>query len=246
MELIDRAINLITKLSYRSDGMSVLDLSEALNLAPSTTHRILSSLKENKIIVQDDFDKKYRIGYKLYSLVSNVYENNSLIVSAKPMMRKLSQQIKKTIVLCVMDGDHIINVYCIEQEDSNLFMVKIGKELPLFSTSAGRVYCAYMDQDKVLDLYQTLDEEANTPFTKTSWKDLVAEFERIRRQGYACIDEELQIGMNGFSCPIFDMNHKVVAALAFTSTKKGFENSQLLVQKLIECANQISTEIGQG
>jgi IclR family KDG regulon transcriptional repressor len=243
MELIDRAVSLLTKLSYRADGMSITELSKSLELTPSTTHRILTSLKENKLVVQDDDDKKYRIGYKLFSLTSNVYENNALILCAKPHMKKLAQDIQKTIVLCVMVDHHIINVHCIEQEDSNLFMVKIGKELPLFSTSAGRVYCAYMTQEKVFELFHHHGEEANTPFTKTGWNDLVKELEKIRSQGYACIDEELQIGMNGFSCPIFDMNHEVVAALAFTSTKKGLENSRVLVQKLIDCANQISKEI---
>ncbi len=243
MELIDRAVLLLTKLSYRTDGMSITELSRSLQLTPSTTHRILASLKENKLVVQDEDDKKYRIGYKLFSLTSNFYENNALILSAKPYMKKLAQDIQKTIVLCVMTDQHIINVHCIEQEDSNLFMVKIGKELPLFSTSAGRVYCAYMKQEKVLELFHHQTEGANTPFTKTGWNDLVEELEKIRRQGYACIDEELQIGMNGFSCPIFDMNHKVIAALAFTSTKKGLENSKILVHKLIECANQISNEI---
>ena len=48
MQLIDRACQILTILSYQPEGMSVLELSEKINLAPSTTHRILTSLKENK------------------------------------------------------------------------------------------------------------------------------------------------------------------------------------------------------
>jgi DNA-binding IclR family transcriptional regulator len=44
--------------------------------------------------------------------------------------------------------------------------------------------------------------------------------DRVKENGYACIDEELQLGMKGYACPIFDINGKVIAALAFLSPKQ--------------------------
>jgi DNA-binding IclR family transcriptional regulator len=75
-------------------------------------------------------------------------------------MKKLSKSIDKDDVLCVMENTYIMNITFIEKEDSNLFLVKIGRELPLFSTSAGRVFCAFMDREKVRSVYESVHEQA--------------------------------------------------------------------------------------
>ena len=60
MQLIDRALNALEILSQNMNGMSVTDLAEQLGIPASSTHRILSSLKGNHFVVQDEHTKKYR------------------------------------------------------------------------------------------------------------------------------------------------------------------------------------------
>lgn len=67
MQLIDRALNALEILSQNMNGMSVTDLAEQLGIPASSTHRILSSLKGNHFVVQDEHTKKYRLGYKICS-----------------------------------------------------------------------------------------------------------------------------------------------------------------------------------
>jgi DNA-binding IclR family transcriptional regulator len=66
MQLIDRALNALEILSQNMNGMSVTDLAEQLGIPASSTHRILSSLKGNHFVVQDEHTKKYRLGYKIW------------------------------------------------------------------------------------------------------------------------------------------------------------------------------------
>ena len=54
MQLIDRALNALEILSQNMNGMSVTDLAEQLGIPASSTHRILSSLKGNHFVVQDE------------------------------------------------------------------------------------------------------------------------------------------------------------------------------------------------
>ena len=58
MQLIDRALNALEILSQNMNGMSVTDLAEQLGIPASSTHRILSSLKGNHFVVQDEHTKK--------------------------------------------------------------------------------------------------------------------------------------------------------------------------------------------
>ena len=243
MQVVDRCLAALVILSKEGDGLSVSELSEKLDLAPSSTHRVLASLKDNHFVVQDEESKKYRIGYKLFTLCAGISGNNSLLVTARPVMKALSKEIDKTIVLCVMEQDHIINVDCIERGDSSMYMVKTGRQMPLYSTSAGRVFSAYMNRDRVFRLYNRTERTASTPYTKTELDDLCRELDQIRTQGYALIDEELQLGIQGVACPVFDTNGKVTAALAFTCMKQPGGMESDMIEKLKQAAQTISNEI---
>ena len=75
-------------------------------------------------------------------------------------------------------------------------------------------------------------------------EELNEELERIRSQGYAMIDEELQMGIQGVACPIFDINGEPAAALAFTTMKEtDGESLAERIRELKHCAEEISSAI---
>ena len=183
-QVIDRALEILTILSKETNGLSVSGLAKKLSLPPSSIHRILASLKENNFIIQDSESRKYKIGYKLYTLCSNMSKNNILVNLAKPIMQKLSEEIQMTVVLCVMEENHIINIACIESDEHSMYMVKIGKQMPLYSTSAGRVFSAYMDRCTVKEIYENMDLKPSTPYTKTKIQEFLEELDHIREKGH--------------------------------------------------------------
>ncbi len=243
MQLVDRTLRTLEILGQHLDGLSVSELSEILEIPASSTHRILSSLKTNHFILQDEETKKYRLGYKLFSISAGMNRNSTLVLSARPLMRELSAQIGRTVVLCIMEYDKVINVACIEREDSGMYMVKIGREMPLYSTSAGRVFAAYMNRERALELLDHEVREPKTPYTKVSLDELNRELDEVHSVGYGVIDEELQMGIQGVACPIFDLNGRVAAALAFTTRKEEPEELQRKLEQLKRCAGRISEEI---
>lgn len=243
MQLVDRTLRTLEILGQHLNGLSVSELSEFLEIPASSTHRILSSLKTNHFILQDEETKKYRLGYKLFSISAGMNRNSTLVLSARPLMKELSVQIGRTVVLCIMEYDKVINVACIEREDAGMYMVKIGRELPLYSTSAGRVFAAYMDRGRALELLDREVREPKTPYTKVSLDELNRELEEVRRVGCCVIDEELQMGIQGVACPVFDLNGHVAAALAFTTRKEEAEQLQRKLEQLKRCAGRISEEI---
>lgn len=241
MQLIDRALNALEILSRNLDGISVSDLSEQLGIPASSTHRILTSLKANHFVLQDEDTKKYRLGYKIYGLAAGVAKKSALTLTSRPYMKQLAEAIDRNVVLCIMEHRSVMNIACSERKDSNMYMVKIGYEMPLYSTSAGRVFAAHMNRPQALALLEQETRIKTTPYTKTDLQELNLEMDLIREQGYALIDEELQMGIQGVACPIFDMNGEPAAALAFT-TQKDCDQDALegRIRQLKICAEEIS------
>ncbi len=243
MQLVDRVLKTIEILSEALEGMSVSDLSEALDMPPSSTHRVLKSLQDNHFVFQNAETKKYALSYKVYSICAGMRERNSLIAAAKPFMYELSRDIKMPIVLCVRNDDKIINLEGIVGGDASIFMTTTGTELPMYNTSAGRVFAASMPAEQAKAIFERTSRVKQTPYTKVELDELMEELEHIRQQGYALIDEELQLGIQGISCPIYDYRGKTVAALAATMIKTEHTVNMELVRRLKLCASSISREI---
>lgn len=244
MQVIDRAIQILTILGGGSSGKSVAELARSLNIAPSSIHRVLISLKENNFIVQDMDTKKYKIGYKVISLCNGITKESSLMTAARPIMKELAKKINKTVILCVMENGHVVNIDSIENEDSFMYMVKLGKEIPMHATSAGKVFCAYINRDDAKKYLAKASLEKTTPYTKTDLDEICKELDSIKKHGYAICDEELQIGMQGISCPIFDSRHTIVGAISFTSIKKQQSINKDTIFRLQQSAAAISKIIG--
>jgi DNA-binding IclR family transcriptional regulator len=159
-------------------------------------------------------------------------------------MKKLSEKLNKTVTLCVMEGDHIICIDYMENKDTSMFYVRTGFAMPPYATSAGKAIQAYMNRKEVEKLASTEEMEPITPYTKTDFFSLLAELETIRKQGYAVCDEELQLGMQGVACPIFDSKCEVVAAVSFNALKSESFLTQKNIDELKACALAISRSLG--
>jgi len=243
MQLVDRVLTAIEILSRENSGMSVSELSEALGIPASSAHRVLKSLQDNHFVVQNPETKRYSLSYKIYTICSGMREQNSLIEMARPHMRKLAADIGKPVVLCVMSGEKIINLDCVENSNSSIYMIQTGNEMPLYNTSSGRVFAAFMKKEQAVDILARSERVKETPYTKVDMEELTQELEKIRRQGYSVIDEELQLGIQGVSCPIRDYRGKVIAAVATTTVKMEHSVSEELISKVRLCAEQITQAI---
>src|SRR5690606_17086005 len=88
-----------------------------------------------------------------------------------------------------------------------------GSRLPAFCTSMGRVMLADLPEDEAQALLEATDRTARTRFTKTEVQDLMDEITRVREQGYALIDQEVELGLRSIAVPLFNARKRVVAAL---------------------------------
>jgi DNA-binding IclR family transcriptional regulator len=123
-------------------------------------------------------------------------------------------------------------------------MVKVGYEMPLHVTSAGKVFSAYMDRSRLEQHFNKTAMEAPTPYSKTDIKELYKELDEIKQNGYAICDEELQLGIQGIACPIFDLNNEVVAAISFATLKSEHFITGETITELKNSALAISKYIG--
>ena len=124
MQLVDRALKALEIMSRNMEGISVSDLAEKLEIPASSAHRILTSLKDNHFVLQDDETRKYRLGYKICGIAAGVARGSALTLTARPYMKALAEKIDRNVVLCVMEARSVMNIAISERKDSNMYMEK--------------------------------------------------------------------------------------------------------------------------
>lgn len=110
----------------------------------------------------------------------------------------------------------------------------------------GRVLLAGLSDTELAERLEHTDLHALTKATTTSPTTLHRELERVRRQGFAIVDQELEDGLRSIAAPIPDASGDVVAALnvsTHTSRATTDDLERAVLPRLLETATAVSRDL---
>jgi IclR family transcriptional regulator, pca regulon regulatory protein len=91
--------------------------------------------------------------------------------------------------------------------------ISVGTRFPAYATSMGRVLLAGLDGSELDALLQGLEPRSLTRATVTDKRTLRREIQRVRREGWAQVDQELEEGLRSVAVPLRGPGGRVVAAI---------------------------------
>ncbi|MGM0876691.1 MAG: IclR family transcriptional regulator [Bacillota bacterium] len=239
LRTVQRALDIINCFSLQNKELTLTEISSTINLAKSTTSRLLSTLEMNGFVIKDTNTLKYKLGYNLYYLGYIAGKSIQIKEVAYPFMQSLRNETKETVNLYIIEEEYRV---CIEQCESPQqlrHLVKIGERLPLWSGAGGKVLLAY--QDKVFQ-QQIL---ASNPIRKSD-EIIKRDLDVIQAEGFALSQDERELGLSAIAAPIFSVDNKVNACLSISGPTQRFsqEVMEQFKAKLIHQAAKISECIG--
>lgn len=124
--------------------------------------------------------------------------------------------------------------------------ISVGTRFPAFATSMGRVLLAGRSADWLEGYLASARLRALTPHTITDGGQLRAELSRVREQGWALVDEELEEGLRSIAAPVKDAAGTVVAAVNVSAPARRGSTEDIvrdLLPALLRAAQEISTDL---
>jgi DNA-binding IclR family transcriptional regulator len=217
IQVIERMGALFEVLARHPETVSLKQLAQGAGLHPSTAHRILAALVNDRFVERVD-QGNYRLGIRLLELGNLVKSRISVREHALPLMRKLHEATGEAVNLSVRRDDEIVYV---ERTSSGRAMMRvvniIGARAPLHITAVGKLFLA----EDGPSAWQAYAERTRLPaYTRNTIIDLEAlsrELERVRRQGYATDNEEAEIGVRCIGAPVRDDALAIVAGLSVSA-----------------------------
>jgi len=189
----------------------VIDIGRALNLSNSTTHRLLKTLENCGFVFRDPISHQYFLGHLILKLASDpVATHQNLVVCVYDEMQQLQKLCGETVAIHMRVGTQRI---CLEEMQSSQhvrFSIGKGCVSPIYAGSAGKVLLSELSESERDTLLANIHHLASVgPNTITNRNELLAELERIRKQGYAVSAGEtlegstsISVPVRGYLCPI--------------------------------------------
>jgi len=237
VQSIDRLFDIIETLSGSSHGMTLTDLSAAVGLHVSTTHRLLASLVARGYVQKDIETGKYRLTMRFFEIGSRVVGGMNLVSVSRPFLEHLADFTGETIHLVARHGDEVVYLYKEDTSNSIVRMASfVGLRNPMYCTAVGKCILANLPEKEVAAIWSRTVVTAFTPHTLVTYEALLNELSVIRTRGWAVDNEEHELGVVCIAAPIFDYSGTPVAALSTS-----FPASRIDEERRISFAAQITT-----
>lgn len=244
---VDRAARILALLAGGSDGeLGVSEISRRLGLNKSTTHAILATLCDHRLVERDARTRRYRPGPALQTLASTPGERASLTALARPALEALLRRWGETAFLAVFADDHVVWV---DKAESRLPMgitSPLGRRIPHSAGALGKVFHAWMSEGELRSLLRRRPLRPFTDRTVVDRASYLRELRRVRQEGVAFDDEEYLQGVRAVAAPIFGPRREIVGALCLVgpSARLGRSEMERIAEQVRELAQAVSADLG--
>lgn len=242
---ISRAFEALTLLGNNPDGLSLKEITEALQIPKSSAFDIIQSLLELRVATTSKYnEKKYVLGSNIYSLGMKYVSNMSLTSVYEENLNPLADELHRNAFVAILDDTDVVYIYKYAGKGAKLATCNVGTRLDLYSTALGKVLLANADEDVRNDIISRIEFVKHTTNTIKSQEQLLAECKKVYEQGYAVDNREREYHMMCFAAPIYDNTQRVVAAISFSDIYSPNINQDEIVAKIKQCALNISKCLG--
>ena len=240
---LERTIEILDCFSVEHPELGVREMARLLGMSHSTTGRLLSSLKDMGVLSQNPTTKMYSLGGKVLAWAGSYNATLDVRTRALPYLEELQEETQETISLYVLEGDVRVCVERLESTHNIRMVARIGRRLPLYAGSAGKVFLAFLPEKEKDEILSRTAFDPLTPMTITDVDKLNKEIEKTRKQGYAVSHGEWILEASGVACPIFDRTGCVIAALTISGPAQRFTKEN--VTRFIPIVKRVASEISQ-
>ncbi|MBU8538537.1 IclR family transcriptional regulator domain-containing protein [Falsiroseomonas tokyonensis] len=207
-----RALDVLRSFDRQTPRQTLSQVAERTGLSRATARRFLLTFTHAGYMEQDG--GRFRPTAKLLELGHSAVASLGLWDLARPVMADLSARLGEAAFAAVLDGQDALYVAHAPSPGRVVAVgIAVGRRLPAYCTSVGRVLLAGLPDAALAQAMAALKPTAFTANTVTSKAKLREIVEQTRRDGYAIVDEELEVGLRSVSVPLRAPGGAVLAAL---------------------------------
>jgi IclR family transcriptional regulator, pca regulon regulatory protein len=208
---LEKGLAVICAFDQERPLLSVTEVAERCQLTRAAARRYLITLEHLGFVRSER--GRWSLSAKVLRLAQSYMHSGRLPRLVQPELHRLVAALKEASSAGVLDGDDVICIAALTAGHLVSSTLQPGTRVPAFCTANGRVLLAALQPAQSDAWLAGRHFEPRTAHTITDPQRLRAELARVRSQGYALVDQELEIGLRTISVPLLSADGAVLAAI---------------------------------
>lgn len=222
------------------DGARVDDLAQQFDLASSTVHRHLETLRQRGYLFKHD--GAYQVSLRFLTIggiARNKWLKGRMVES---YVEQLADQTGERAQFVVEENGQRVFLFRRVGENAVRGNANIGKRGTLHSSSAGKAILAEFSDERVREIINQHGLPKSTENTITDPDALFEELATIRDQGYSVNREESANGFHAVGVSVTDSDYNVLGALSVSGPAHRL-NEERINDELIDIVRGTTHEL---
>jgi len=213
VQVLDRSLKLLD-LVASADGAALTDLSDQSGMAPSTVHRLLTSLAGHGMVTHDAETGAWTIGLKAFEIGNAFLRFRKLGTISRPFLKQLMEHSGETANIGIEDGGDVVFISQVESHAPMRAFFRPGRRGPIHASGIGKAILSTWDNAAIEQLLSHRPLIRFTEKTRDTLPKLLTDIETIRTRSWSIDDEEHTLGMRCLAAPIFNEYGEAIAGIS--------------------------------
>src|SRR5271156_2758761 len=202
IDALARGLDVICAFSADAPEMTLTEVAARTGLSPATARRCLLTLKELGYVGLNG--RRFLLRSKVLLLGGAFLDSMHLRDIADPFLQELAEAFHDSASMAVLEKKEIVYVAHAASKREPRFRVRIGWRLPANATSLGHVLLAALSPSDQASFLKQGPFTRYTARTTVDAVELQTILQSVRRDGYACVQDQLEYGSIAIAVPVHD------------------------------------------
>jgi IclR family transcriptional regulator, acetate operon repressor len=246
VQSLTRGLSILDALARSAAGLTLTDVSQRVELPPSTTHRLLSTLEKMGYVHQAGDLGLWFIGLQAFRVGTTFLENRDFVADSHAYMHRLMEQAGETVNLAILDGTEAVFVAQVQCHEMMRTLVKLGSRVPLHASGVGKALFAALPDVQVDAILKVRGLPRITENTIVAVETMWAALRVIRQRGYSFDDEEHARSTRCVGAAIYDEHAEPLGAISIAgpSSRMPDERIRHLGPVVAHIAEELTRHLG--
>ncbi|MCX7173881.1 MAG: IclR family transcriptional regulator [Proteobacteria bacterium] len=241
IQVLSRAASILRALEKNPGGMSLGEISKAVELPRSTVQRIVDALDRESLVIASTNSNGVRLGPALIPLAAAT--RFQIADLARQTLEALAKDSGETVVLVIADQDKVVQIDQVISKQMLSASSPVGQSFPLNTSAAGKAILATFTDAELAKTKKRIKLARPTKNSIFSWEGLEKELKKIRETGVAYNFEENIPGICAIASALRSPTGDVAAIAMTVPTQRFNDNKAKLAESLLHHCNALRSKL---
>jgi IclR family transcriptional regulator, pca regulon regulatory protein len=243
VQSLERGLAVIKAFGPEQSTLTLAEAAAKTGLTRAAARRFLLTLAKLGYVGTDK--KTFWLRSRVLELGYSYLSSQPWWQVAQPILEEAARATQETCNIAILSGTEIVYVARVIARRIISANLSVGSRLPAHVTALGRVLLAGLPNDEFKQVMKDITLAKLTSHTVDDRRKLSAVIDQVRKDGFAIVDQELELGLLALAVPIKAPSGTVLAALG-VSVSSGRISSDNLMKRVLPILRQSSSQIAHG